>query len=162
LRAAAPASAGETHTLSDELRRALEDSTFLVVVCSPESQQADWVQAEVDYFCSLGRSDRVMLLWLSGEPAQASHQGVLSMKRLTVLVFGLGLLVTVGCHSDRHHEQTAMQDACAHCSGKQMMTSKGTCEDCGMEVDCCAACAGTQSMTADGRCPECGAKMAVK
>jgi hypothetical protein len=84
------------------------------------------------------------------------------MSKPMIVILALCLLPGAGCHSDRHQQQTAMQDACTHCPGDQTMTAKGTCEKCGMKVDCCAACDGMQVMTADGRCPDCDATVAQR
>ena len=42
--------------LSDEITTRLKDSRHLIVVCSPNSAQSEWVGKEIEYFHSLGRS----------------------------------------------------------------------------------------------------------
>ncbi|MBQ5892564.1 MAG: toll/interleukin-1 receptor domain-containing protein [Bacteroidales bacterium] len=54
--------------LEDELKRNLEASEHLIVVCSPTSAKSEWVGFEIDYFCSLGRQDKVHLIIVEGEP----------------------------------------------------------------------------------------------
>lgn len=54
--------------LGGKLRRALEQSRTLIVICSEKSARSKWVGEEVRYFKSLGRADRVLCLIVSGEP----------------------------------------------------------------------------------------------
>lgn len=54
--------------LEEELKRNLEASEHLIVVCSPTSAKSKWVGFEIDYFCSLGRHDKVHLIIVEGEP----------------------------------------------------------------------------------------------
>ena len=83
------------------------------------------------------------------------------MTKFSGVVLTLCLLALAGGCSNPDHKQTAMKDVCSHCPGDQKMTSKGMCEQCGMQVDVCAACPGNQTMTADGHCSKCGAKISV-
>lgn len=57
-----------TSSLADVLKSALENSACLIVFCSPNSAEAPWVQAEVEYFQALGRGDRIYTAILAGEP----------------------------------------------------------------------------------------------
>jgi len=54
--------------LGAKLRKALEQSRSMVVICSAKSAHSKWVEEEIRYFKSLGRADRVMCLIVSGEP----------------------------------------------------------------------------------------------
>ncbi len=54
--------------LEEELKRNLEVSEHLIVVCSPTSAKSEWVGFEIDYFCNLGRKDKVHLIIVDGEP----------------------------------------------------------------------------------------------
>ncbi|MBI5773259.1 MAG: PD40 domain-containing protein [Verrucomicrobia bacterium] len=54
--------------LGDNLTRALRQSRYLVVVCSPNSVKSQWVDQEIRIFKSLGREDRVLCLIVGGEP----------------------------------------------------------------------------------------------
>jgi len=84
----------------------------------------------------------------------------LSMSKLSMMVAGACLLALAGCSSES--KTSASVDMCSHCAGTQMITSKGTCDGCGMKVDCCTSCPGEQTLTADGKCPGCGATVPVK
>lgn len=55
-------------TLKDNIQEALEQSRYLVVICSPRSAASMWVNEEVLTFKAMGRSDRVLCLIVDGEP----------------------------------------------------------------------------------------------
>ena len=54
--------------LDDELRERLRQSEYLIVVCSPNSAKSEWVGKEIEYFHSLGRTDRIQFFIVDGEP----------------------------------------------------------------------------------------------
>ena len=55
-------------SLSDNIRVALEASEWLIVVCSPALRESRWCMFEIDYFISLGRRDRILLVLADGTP----------------------------------------------------------------------------------------------
>jgi hypothetical protein len=57
--------------LSAGIRRALEASDILIVVCSPRTPGSRWVDAEVEHFRQLGRADHILAFLIEGEPAEA-------------------------------------------------------------------------------------------
>ncbi len=54
--------------LSSSVRQELDQSETLVVICSPASAQSHWVNEEIRYFRSLGRTDRIYALIVDGDP----------------------------------------------------------------------------------------------
>jgi WD40 repeat protein len=54
--------------LGTMLRQALDDSRYLVVICTPRSAQSRWVNEEVLHFKRSGRANRVLCLIADGEP----------------------------------------------------------------------------------------------
>lgn len=64
-----PLSANLGGTIEDALRA----SRYLIVICSPDSARSRWVNEEIRYFKSLGRSDRILAIIAAGEP-NASDQ----------------------------------------------------------------------------------------
>lgn len=54
--------------LADSLREELENSRYLILICSPRSAGSPWVNDEVRHFISLGRTDRIIPLIVDGEP----------------------------------------------------------------------------------------------
>lgn len=57
--------------LLDNLRRELDDSRFLIVVCSPAAAKSEWVEKEVRNFIELGRGDRIIPFIVAGQPGAA-------------------------------------------------------------------------------------------
>lgn len=54
--------------LSDAIHRALLESRYLIVVCSPAAAASRWVNDEIRRFRSMGRADRILALIVAGEP----------------------------------------------------------------------------------------------
>ncbi len=57
--------------LGSSIEKALRESEWLIVICSPELPQSKWCCREVDYFICLGRKDRIIPVLVSGEPADS-------------------------------------------------------------------------------------------
>lgn len=58
----------QPNELKTELRNKLEQSKYLLVICSPRSAQSPWVGAEIDTFVELGRRDRIIPVIVEGTP----------------------------------------------------------------------------------------------
>jgi len=54
--------------LSEELKKRLEESRNLIVICSPSSAKSEWVGKEIAYFNSLGRTGSIHFFIVRGEP----------------------------------------------------------------------------------------------
>ncbi len=54
--------------LGQNINDALQQSRYLIVICSPRSAQSKWVNEEIKNFKALGREDRVLCLIVDGEP----------------------------------------------------------------------------------------------
>lgn len=54
--------------LNSAIQKELANSEYLIVICSPRSARSVWVDAEVRYFMSLGREDRIIPFIVDGEP----------------------------------------------------------------------------------------------
>jgi formylglycine-generating enzyme required for sulfatase activity len=54
--------------LSDSIQQALEDTRFLLVICSRESAKSHWVNQEIKLFKSFAGAKRVLCLIVDGEP----------------------------------------------------------------------------------------------
>lgn len=54
--------------LMQELKSRMEQSRFLIVVCSPRSAKSVYVNSGIDYFVSLGRRDSIIPIIVSGMP----------------------------------------------------------------------------------------------
>lgn len=58
----------EVGKLSAQIHSALEQSLFLIVVCSPRAAASKWVNDEVAYFISLGKQDKIIPYIIEGVP----------------------------------------------------------------------------------------------
>jgi len=58
--------------LNDELQRRLDNSRYLIVVCSPASAQSEWVGKEILYYIEKGRKDQILLFVVDGEPGSGN------------------------------------------------------------------------------------------
>ena len=54
--------------LAKEIETALQQSKFLIVICSPNSAISPWVNKEVQTFIDLGREDRIIPFIIDGTP----------------------------------------------------------------------------------------------
>lgn len=62
--------------LNDELRSHLEASKYLVVLCSPNSAQSEWVSGEVKAFIEMERLDKIVPFIVEGGPQDYSHADI--------------------------------------------------------------------------------------
>jgi WD40 repeat protein len=53
--------------LGAEIEKALEESAWLIVVCSPRLIESSWCMREIDAFIALGRRDHILTLMIDGE-----------------------------------------------------------------------------------------------
>lgn len=60
--------------LAGSLHESLKNSENLIVICSPAAANSHWINEEIKYFQSLGRSDRIFCLMVDGEPYSNSDQ----------------------------------------------------------------------------------------
>lgn len=61
--------------LGAHIRKALQESASLIVICSPEASASRWVNEEIRHFRSLGRDDRIFCLIVDGEPNASDRPG---------------------------------------------------------------------------------------
>lgn len=54
--------------LSDELHHKLDESKYLIVICSPNSAQSKYVGEEIAYFRSKGRESEIIPFIIDGTP----------------------------------------------------------------------------------------------
>ncbi|MDR0434631.1 MAG: toll/interleukin-1 receptor domain-containing protein [Gracilibacteraceae bacterium] len=62
--------------LSDSINDALENSAFLLLVCSPRTCESRWVMREVEQFAALRGKDKIIALLVSGEPDESFPPGL--------------------------------------------------------------------------------------
>lgn len=57
-----------TSNLTETIYSALDNSDYLIVICSENTKESQWVQREIEYFLSKHSRDNVMTVLCSGEP----------------------------------------------------------------------------------------------
>ena len=62
--------------LEQSLRKELSDSQYLVVLCSPESAKAIWVNREIRKFVEAGLTDRIIPCIIRGEYEESMPDAV--------------------------------------------------------------------------------------
>ena len=60
--------------LADSLRKELEHSQYLIVICSPQSAKSEWVGKEIATFVEMGRTNRIIPFVVEGEPNSKNQQ----------------------------------------------------------------------------------------
>lgn len=70
--------------LADNITNALENSRFLIVICSPRTPQSQWVLKEIETFSKLHGHDRILALLIEGEPAEAFPQQLRFVKKQVI------------------------------------------------------------------------------
>ena len=60
--------------LPKEIRAALESSRFLIVICSPNSANSEWVNKEVMTFIELGRTEKIIPFIIDGTPYDKKNE----------------------------------------------------------------------------------------
>ena len=61
--------------LGESLHRALRQSRYLIVICSPNAARSQWVEKEIEVFQSLHGPKNVLALIVDGEPNAISSSG---------------------------------------------------------------------------------------
>ena len=88
--------------LSEELQERLKASKNLIVICSPNSAQSEWVGKEIEFFHSLGRTKNIHFFIVDGMP----HSGDPKTECFNPVVEKLGLPEILGANI---HEQIYRQ-----------------------------------------------------
>ncbi|MCR5281767.1 MAG: TIR domain-containing protein [Lachnospiraceae bacterium] len=57
-----------TNDLSDTIAKALEDSDYLIVICSTNTKQSAWVPREIEYFLKNHTKREIFTVLVNGEP----------------------------------------------------------------------------------------------
>ncbi|MBQ4537524.1 MAG: toll/interleukin-1 receptor domain-containing protein [Lachnospiraceae bacterium] len=57
--------------LGDNIKHALQESEYLVVICSPRTKESYWVMQEIDTFIAMHGRERVLAVLIEGEPADS-------------------------------------------------------------------------------------------
>lgn len=77
--------------LSSQITEALDQSRFLIVVCSPRVVESRWCAAEIERFRELGRHDRILALLVEGEPSESFPPALTVIRRVVEGAGGVSL-----------------------------------------------------------------------
>ncbi len=80
--------------LSEELQERLKASKNLIVICSPNSAQSQWVGKEIEFFHSLGRTQNIHFFIVDGVP----HSGDPATECFNPVIDQLGLPEILGAN----------------------------------------------------------------
>ena len=80
--------------LSEELQARLRASRNLIVICSPNSAQSEWVGREIAFFHSMGRSKNIHFFIVDGVP----HSGDIATECFHPVVQEIGLKEILGAN----------------------------------------------------------------
>ncbi len=73
--------------LSDSINDALENSSYLLLICSRRTCQSQWVMREVERFGELHGKDRIVTLLIEGEPDESFPPGLRERKVGDEIIF---------------------------------------------------------------------------
>ena len=57
--------------LNDNIKQALRNSEYLIVVCSPAASKSEWISREIEYFSLYHSPEHILLVLADGEPAES-------------------------------------------------------------------------------------------
>lgn len=57
--------------LSDQIEKALSNSDFLIVICTPRLSASKWCQKEIETFMEMHGRERILLVLAEGEPSES-------------------------------------------------------------------------------------------
>jgi len=80
--------------LSNELQERLKASQHLIVICSPNSAQSEWVGKEIEFFYNLGRTNNIHFFIVEGSP----HSGNPETECFNPVIDKLGLPEILGAN----------------------------------------------------------------
>lgn len=80
--------------LTEELQERLRASRNLIVICSPNSAQSEWVGKEIEFFHQLGRTKQIHFFIVDGQP----HSGNPDTECFNPIVDTLGLPEILGAN----------------------------------------------------------------
>lgn len=84
--------------LSEELQSRLKASRNLIVICSPNSAQSQWVGKEIEFFYQLGRIKQIHFFIVDGKP----HSGNPKIECYNPIIDTLGLPEILGANIHEH------------------------------------------------------------
>ncbi len=74
--------------LASPIMTALNESEFLIVICSPRTPESIWVKREIETFISLHGRDHVLAVLIEGEPSESFPPALLTARKEVTLEDG--------------------------------------------------------------------------
>lgn len=74
--------------LSAPITEALKDSEFLIVICSPRTQESLWVQREIETFLQYRDASHILAVLIEGEPEESFPPQICTVKKEIVEIDG--------------------------------------------------------------------------
>ncbi len=63
--------------LSDQITEAIENSDFLITICTPRYPQSKWCAKEIELFKQMHGQDHILAVLAEGEPSESFPEGIL-------------------------------------------------------------------------------------
>lgn len=70
--------------LSDPIETALENSEFLIVICTPRLRESQWCAKEIETFIKLHGRDRILAVLAEGEPDQSFPESLRFVNKIVL------------------------------------------------------------------------------
>lgn len=86
-----------TSDLTDTISQALENSDYLIVICSKSTKQSHWVPREIEYFLRSHTMDHILTVLIEGEPEESIPDILCSEERVIRLEDGTVRPISVTC-----------------------------------------------------------------
>ena len=103
--------------LSDPITVALENSDFLIVICTPRLRESQWCLKEIETFISMHDREHVLLVLAEGEPDESFPEILLHEEKIVKDANGNDITVTVereplaaDCRGDDNRERLKKLD----------------------------------------------------
>lgn len=73
-----------TNNLNDPITNALQNSDFLLVICSPRLKESLWCRKEIETFIKMHGREHIFAVLIEGEPADSFSEELLYEEKITV------------------------------------------------------------------------------
>lgn len=96
-----------TNNLADPITNALQNSEFLLVICSPRLRESLWCRKEIETFIKMHGREHIFAVLIEGEPADSFPEELLYEEK-----------VTVDASGNEHVEKVPIEPLAADVRGK--------------------------------------------
>lgn len=70
--------------LAEPITRALEDSEFLIVICTPRLPESSWCRKEIETFTAMHGREKILAVLAEGEPGESFPEELVRVKETSV------------------------------------------------------------------------------